>query len=91
MQARSTRRDFVKRSALAAGATMACSVAAPYVLSAPEPSKKLGVAVFAGGGMGQDRTGQGLDEGFGGLVGVGDVGVGHGVKRGGTGGQKRKK
>ena len=90
MSVRSNRRDFVKRSALVAGASMACSVAAPYVLSAPEPSKKLGVAVIGGDGMGQYSTGEALKERFVALVEIEDSRMANVMKRVEAAGQKPK-
>ena len=90
MSVRSNRRDFVKRSALVAGASMACSVAAPYVLSAPEPGKKLGVAVIAGDGMGGYSTSEALKERFVALVEIEDSRMANVMKRVEAAGQKPK-
>ena len=57
-----TRRDFIKQTALAAGAVGAMHFAAPNVLAKPNDDKKLRVAAVAVGGMGGYAFGAGLGE-----------------------------
>ena len=53
MVKKSTRREFIKKTAVAAGAAVgAQQLGAPFVLAEPAPSAKLGIAVVACGGMG---------------------------------------
>lgn len=61
-----TRRDFVKGSAIAAGAV----VAAPAVLAQKAPNSKLGVAVIGVGGMGGYSVDAGLAEN---IVAIADI------------------
>ena len=65
------RRDFLKRTAVTAGAAAACSLrGAPTILAADSPNDKLGVAVIGAGGMGGYSMDCGLREN---LVAVVDV------------------
>lgn len=57
-----TRRDFIKQTALAAGTVGAMHFAAPNVLAKPNDDKKLRVAAVAVGGMGGYAFGAGLGE-----------------------------
>jgi hypothetical protein len=53
MVKKTTRRDFLKRTALAAGTVAGVQqLTAPYVLADPAANSKLGIAVVACGGMG---------------------------------------
>jgi len=91
MRLHHTRRDFLKRSTAVAGAAAAAShLAAPYVLSAPDPGSKLGVAVVGGDGMGGYSTGEALKERFVALVEIDDRRMANVMKRAEGGGQKPK-
>ena len=57
------RRDFLKRTAVTAGAAAAWSLrGAPTILAADSPNEKLGVAVIGAGGMGGYSMDCGLRE-----------------------------
>ena len=63
MSIRHTRRSFLKKGMALAGASMAAAHwRGPYVLAAPEPGAKLGVAVVGAGGMGGYSLGCALNE-----------------------------
>jgi predicted dehydrogenase len=63
MKRTSTRRNFLKTTAIAAaGAVSLQHLAAPHLWAAPAASKKLGVAVVGSGGMGGYALGAGLNE-----------------------------
>lgn len=70
MPDRITRRDFVKGSAIAAGA----AVAAPALLAQKSPNSKLGVAVIGVGGMGGYSVDAGLAEN---IVAIADIDEGN--------------
>jgi predicted dehydrogenase len=71
MAQKSTRREFIKRAAVTAGAVVAAQrFGAPNVLADAKPNSKLGVAVVGGGGMGGYSTGKAKEERF---VAVADV------------------
>jgi predicted dehydrogenase len=73
MTKRTTRREFLKRSAAVAGAAVAAQhFAAPFVMADPAPNEKLGVAVVGGGGMGGYAVGQARNERFVALVEIDD-------------------
>jgi len=65
MAKKTTRRDFIKRTAVAAGvAAGARHVTAPFVLANPAPNSKLGIAVIGCGGMGSGNPGVAARERF---------------------------
>ncbi len=65
MRKKTTRREFIKRTALAAGAVAgARPFSAPYVLADPAANSKLGVAVVGSGGMGGGNPGVAANERF---------------------------
>jgi predicted dehydrogenase len=65
MARKTTRREFIKRAAVTAGAVLAAQrFGAPNVLAEPKPNSKLGVAVVGGGGMGGYSTGKAMGERF---------------------------
>jgi len=65
MRRTTTRRDFLKHSALAAGAAVGAQVVGgPYLMAGPAPSRTLNVAVVGGGGMGGYAVGQARNERF---------------------------
>ena len=65
MTRRTTRRDFLKHTTLAAGAAAGTQlVGGPYLMAGPAPSRTLNVAVVGGGGMGGYAVGQARNERF---------------------------
>src|ERR1041384_3739885 len=64
MTHRTNRRDFLKRTSLAATVTVPSLSRGPFILAAPSPSSKLGVAVIGCGGMGGYSTDMALRENF---------------------------
>lgn len=73
MANRYTRRGFLKQGVALAGAAGAARLSqGPYVLAQQAPSKKLGVAVIGGAGMGSYSTDQAMKENFVALVEVDD-------------------
>ena len=73
MTQRTTRRDFLKHTTLAAGAAAGTQlVGGPYLMAGPAPSRTLNVAVVGGGGMGGYAVGQARNERFVALVEIDD-------------------
>jgi hypothetical protein len=57
MNPRQSRREFLKKATVAAGAVAAVKVfGAPNVLADAKPNSKLGIAVVGTGGQGTGRT-----------------------------------
>ena len=65
MTRKTTRRDFLKHTTLAAGVAAGTQlVGGPYLMAGPAPSRTLNVAVVGGGGMGGYAVGQARNERF---------------------------
>ncbi|MEI8376270.1 MAG: Gfo/Idh/MocA family oxidoreductase [Planctomycetota bacterium] len=77
MTRKTTRRDFLKTSTLAAGtAAGAQLLGGPYLMAGPAPSRTLNVAVVGGGGMGGYAVGQARNERFVALAEIDDGRIG---------------
>ena len=64
MSKNTTRRDFIKRTAVASGVAAGAHLSAPFVLAERAPNSKLGIAVIGCGGMGSGNPGVAANERF---------------------------
>ena len=79
MKNKSTRRDFIKRTAAAAAGTQI--VSAPALLAEKAPGSKLGIAVIGAGGMGSGNPGIAAGERFVAMCDIDEGRLGQAAKR----------